>query len=556
MYCKICNKPTRNYGGKRGYNKYCSRKCSNSDPEIKLKSITAFKKTCLEKYGVDNVSKVNSIKEKRTVTFMNKYGVENPFQAEEVKVRIKQNNLERYGVENIAQLKEVRDKAKQTNLIRYGTKNPMLNEGVRKKLRESCIAKYGVDNPCKNKEVVNKIKATNLSRYGVECSLLNENIKKKGRSTCMNKYGVDCYSKTREYRIKHRQRHYELNKKVWPEIVKMFEGEGYTVITIPETYRSTIIEFICPNGHEHYTYMGNWRRGDRCGKCNRNSISTPEREIYEFLQDKVDSEVELNTRKVITPRELDIYLPQYNLAVEYNGLRWHSETHGCGKDFHLNKTEACESKGIQLIHIFEDEWLYKRDIVKSMLLSKLGIYDRRLYARQCEMKMVAGCIKDEFLDSNHIQGSCKSSLNIGLYYNDALVTLMTFGRRRISSRVNYEMLRYCTLLNTQVVGGASKLFSYITNNTTLDNVISYADRRWSGGNLYDIMGFAYDHTSKPGYYYTKGYNRMSRLRFKKHKLAGILDNFNPDLTEYENMNNNGYSRIWDCGNMVYLWSRN
>ena len=171
-----------------------------------------------------------------------------------------------------------------------------------------------------------------------------------------------------------------------------------------------------------------------------------------------------NDKHLIYPYELDIFSPKYNIAIEYDGLYWHNEKN-VDMNYHLMKTELCENKGIQLIHIFEDEWTDKQDIVKSRLKSIFGVIDNRIYARKCEIKEVSHNESKLFLEKNHIQGNVNSKYRYGLYYNNELVSLMTFGnmRKSLGSKTKnecYELLRFCNKLNTSVIGGASKLFKH------------------------------------------------------------------------------------------------
>jgi len=291
--------------------------------------------------------------------------------------------------------------------------------------------------------------------------------------------------------------------------------------------------------------------------CNKHknhaSSSKLEKEIYEYIKNDLKiKNIIRNTKLIISPKEIDIYLSDYKIGIEFDGIWYHSELAGTEKKYHLMKTDMCESKGIQLFHIFENEWIYKQDIVKSILRAKLGKLDNKVYARKCIIKEVETKEKTKFLNSNHIQGACGSRINLGLYYEDELVSLMTFGSRKISGVVHFELLRFCNKLNTSVVGGSSRLFKYFISNYEYDKIISYADRRYSNGNMYNVLGFKLSHKSGPNYwYFEKDYILRHRSRYQKHKLGDVLSNFDDGLSEFENMVNNGWNRIWDCGNLVY-----
>jgi hypothetical protein len=225
------------------------------------------------------------------------------------------------------------------------------------------------------------------------------------------------------------------------------------------------------------------------------------------------------------------------------------------KNYHLNKTVECEKKGIQLIHIFEDEWLYKQDIVKSRVKNILGLTENRIYARKCVIKEVSSKESKEFLNKNHIQGSINNSnVRIGLYYNNELVSLMTFGSLRksmgsVSVDGSYELYRFCNKLDSSVIGGADKLLKYFIKVYQPNKVISYADRRWSQGDLYEKLGFKFIANSKPNYFYVLNHKREGRFNYRKDIL--IKEGFDKDKSEHQIMLGREIYRIYDCGAKKY-----
>ena len=284
-------------------------------------------------------------------------------------------------------------------------------------------------------------------------------------------------------------------------------------------------------------------------KVSYNHTSIGEKELVDFINSICDYEVIENDRTVISPKELDIYIPSKNLAIEYNGLRFHTTQFGKDKDYHLGKTLACEEKGIRLIHIFEDEWLFKRPIIESIISSALGIYQQKIFARKCEVKEIDNKTFKEFCNKNHIQGECNSSDRLGLFYNNELVQAVGFSKSRFSKN-EIELVRMVTKLNTQVVGGFSKLMSHYNKDC-----ISYIDRRLFNGSGYNASGFEYVQTNKPNYYYTKELDRYYRMNFTKKNIAKKFPNdFDPKLTEEENMKKLGFYRIYDCGTIKVKWT--
>ena len=315
------------------------------------------------------------------------------------------------------------------------------------------------------------------------------------------------------------------------------------------------INIVCPIHGQFEQLVNNHLQGKGCKKCAIKFDKT-QKNIYEFITTiLIDGYIMNDTRKIIPPLELDIYIPSHKLAIEYNGVYWHSEEYK-PNDYHLNKTIECEKQGIQLIHIFEDEWLFKQDIVKSRLQNILGLTPNKIYARKCEMRETSSRQSKEFLNENHIQGNVNSKIKLGLYYNDELVSLMTFGslRKVLGNKHNddsYELLRFCNKLNTTIIGGADKLFKYFIKTYKPIEIISYADRRWSQGNLYEKLGFKFIHNSKPNYFYI--INKKREYRFKYRKDVLVKEGYDSSKSERQIMLDRGINRIYDCGNKKYVF---
>jgi len=327
-------------------------------------------------------------------------------------------------------------------------------------------------------------------------------------------------------------------------------GDKYDYSLVEYINSKTKIKITCPEHGEFEQLPYDHIANHGCPKCGL-TYNKSEDEIKDFIQ-SLGLHIETNTRKIIQPLELDIFIPSHNLAIEYNGLYWHSELYK-GKNYHLNKTEACEAKGIQLIHIFEDEWLHKSDIVKSRLINILGLTKDRIYARKTEIREVNSKDSKIFLDMNHIQGNVNASIRLGLYYNNELVSFMTFNKPRLgigTSYYGYELSRFCNKLNTTIIGGADKLLKYFIKTYTPKEIISYADRRWSIGNLYEKLGFIKIHFNKPNYSYIIGLKRKHRFGFRKEILKNLgFDTKN--LSEHTIMVQRNIYRIYDSGTITY-----
>ena len=296
--------------------------------------------------------------------------------------------------------------------------------------------------------------------------------------------------------------------------------------------------------------------GHGCPICG-NNMSLAENEINEYIEG-LGYVTNKKDRSILGNKEIDILVPSAKLGIEYDGLYWHSDEFR-NKNYHINKTEECIAANIRLIHIFEDEWSDKKEIIKSMLSNILGKTHKKIYARNCEIKEVQQKEKIDFLNANHIQDNVSSKINYGLYYNDELVSLMCFGKPRINlgskntKDDEYELLRFCNKLYTTVIGGASKLFKYFIKTYNPSLITSYCDRRWSIGSMYEILGFTLSHKSQPNYYYIQGNNRKNRFKFRKSEL--IKEGFDSNKSESEIMKERGIHRIYDCGTLVFKWRK-
>ena len=317
----------------------------------------------------------------------------------------------------------------------------------------------------------------------------------------------------------------------------------------------TKVCIICPKHGEFWQTPFNHINDHGCPKCVR-QISKWEQEVYDFIV-SLGISAEHSNREILEGREIDIYLPEERIGIECDGLRWHNETHK-PKNYHLEKTKACEEKGVRLIHIFEDEWVHNSEIWKSMLRNMFGETENRIYARNCEVREVNAREKRRFLKHNHIQGNAQSRYNYGLFHDGELVSLMTFGNPRINmggrkKEGSYELVRFCNKINTNVVGGAGKLFSHFVKGHNPSEIVSYSDKRWATGKLYTILGFENVHDSRPNYFYVNNLTRENRFKYRKSVL--VNEGYDKDKTEHQIMFERGIYRIYDCGTKVWKWKK-
>lgn len=281
--------------------------------------------------------------------------------------------------------------------------------------------------------------------------------------------------------------------------------------------------------------------------------SKDEDEIFSFVQ-TLTPDVKQGDRIILQGKEIDILIPSCNLGIEYNGLFSHiyrpfeeGETRQKGRQYYLQKTILAEEKGITLLHFFSDEWYQKKDIVKSMIRHRLGRTETIIGARKCSIALIDPLNKSHFFNQNHIQGNAPSSINIGLYYDDVLVSAMSFGKAKRNKNYTWELLRFASKINVSVIGGFSKLLKYFEQSYS-GSIISYSDRRFSTGEVYSKNGFTLSHIIPPGYDYVdeKYSSRKHRAQFMKKRIAP-----GDPRPEWQIMLERGYNRIWNCGHMAW-----
>ena len=438
-----------------------------------------------------------------------------------------------------------------TSRERFGTDFPWQSEQVKQKMKEVFIEKYGVDNPYAAGAVKEKIKSTLNERYGVDYITQDKGVKDKIEKTNIERYGEKSYLVSEQCRQ-------AMASALKDKVLARTKRLGYSLVS--NEWKGVSEIHLWKHEKCGNIFEGNADDGQmtRCPTCFPRIGSFEQQEVVDFIKANYNGEVIVNTRKIIPPKEIDIYLPELRLGFEYHGIYWHSTDEMPSnefKNYHLNKLKACDENDIRLIQIFSDEWEFKQDIIKSKILNFLG-KSKRIFARKCEVQEISSNEKSEFLINNHLQGNDKSSIRLGLKYENELIAVMTFGKSRFTKGCEFELIRFASKVGTNVIGGAGKLLKYFIKNYSPKSIVTYADLRFSKGNLYEQLGFKKLHSTFPNYYYFKNNDaihgkRLNRMRFQKHKLKDQLSNFDETLTETENMLNNDYRIIYDCGNLVY-----
>jgi hypothetical protein len=487
--------------------------------------------------------KCASIKHKEV--FFEKNGVENPFQLEEIKKKIKKKNLENWGVENYTKTEEYLEKSKKTSLYNWDVDNPSKSVFIKTKKVNTLLKNWGVDNPLKSEEIKQKVKNTNLKKYGYESPLKSEKIKQKVKNTNLKKYGYEFHTMTDEWKLKIKFINLE-KYGLHPSKSEFSRKENYK-ISNDKFYISYIGDnislFKCDinKSHEFKISYDNYKSRLKyniplCTVCNPigDLKSIKEKELFEFVNSIYNGDVIQSYRDGL---EIDIYLPYLKLGFEFNGLYWHSELFK-EKNYHIEKTKYFEERGIRIIHIWEDDWSFKRDILESQIKNWLGLTSNKIFARSCEIREITDSREaTKFLEENHIQGCVRSNLKLGLYYNGYLVSLMTFDHLEGRNKMNmdeWNLNRFCNKRDYSVVGGASRLLKYFLKNNNTKRVISYSDNDWSLGRLYEKLGFQNINEGRPDYKYIFKSRRVHKSRFRK-SITGLTES------------RLDFIKIWDCG---------
>jgi hypothetical protein len=416
---------------------------------------------------------------------------------------------------------------------------------------------------CSNKGNVDLIKKIKLERYGnenynntelfkssIKKKIENDNneIKAKREKTKLEKYGNKNF-----LNIEKAQQTKKINliKSVNSEI-KDFN------VTVSDIMEFGSYEIYCEKCKKTSTVLNSRfnirirNNTDPCIVCNNitSGTSSDEKEIADFIE-SLGLEIIRNDRKILQGTEIDVYIPSMKIGIEFNGLYWHSEIR-TPANYHSEKKEKAASLGINLIHIWEDDWELKNNIVKSRLLNLLKKSPIKIYARKCEIGMVDYKKTTDFINANHIQGNCPHSHSVGLYFDKELVSVCTFGSRKISGSSGNELLRYCNKLNHNIPGAFSRMLKFYIQNINPESIITFADKSWTGNsdNVYSMNGFKLVSETKPNYWYIVNKKRKHRYNYRKSEL--IKDGFDSSLTEKQIMLDRGILRIYDCGQYKYI----
>ena len=565
--CKYCGKKVKFVSFGEGYKKFCSGPCASRDEQTKQE----VKERNLKKYGVDNPAKLQSSIDKARQTYIDHYGDPNYRNLE----KSQQTKLERYGDPKYTN----RKKANRTNLERYGSEKLFASKIIQDKIKQTKLERYGdpfYANPEKSQQTKlerygnpfyansEKSQQTKLERYGDPFYTNPEKI----QQTKLERYGDPFYTnleKSQQTKLERYGNQFYVNpEKIRENFKKTIQRRnqdilGYTstgdrIMKCPHVDCNKCVEkeYIIPGALYYNRHINNTETCTKLLPIDDYKSKNTSIEIFiKQLLDKYNIQYISNSRNIISPKEIDIYIPEKKIAIECNGIYWHSDQNKPQK-YHYDKYKECQEKGIQLISVWEDQIINNPDIIISIILSKLGIYDKRVYARKCKIIEVSSKECNEFLDRYHLQGKANSSIKLGLYYNDELISVMTFGKGRkcLNSKANYELYRYCCKEGVQVIGGATKLLKYFIKKYKPESIESFSSNDISNGDLYKHLEFEYVSESQSYWYVDKEMNRYHRYKFTKYSL--IKEGFDPDKTEFEIMDERGFYRIYDSGQSKWI----
>lgn len=438
----------------------------------------------------------------------------------------------------------VKEKRIRTNLKKWKVENVFQSEIIKEKIKKSNLEKFGYDSFTKTEEYKEKTKLTNLEKYGVEYPMMNDKIKKKSKKTNLEKYGYDSFTKTVEYK---------LNRKDHTKS-ELFRNDRFKISRDQDYIKyleNSISLFSCEKGHNFEISSDNYLSRTKsnislCTICNPigDKKSIKENELFNFIKDNYEGPI---IQKYRDKFEIDVFLPELKIGFEFNGLYWHSDQFK-EKKYHFNKTKFFEEKGVKILHIWEDDWVSKKSIIKSMILNKINKTPYKIYARKCKVKEISETKSlRKFLDENHIQGFVGSSRKLGLYHENRLVSVMLFdqyeGRNKMLEN-EWNLSRFCNLTYHNIIGGFSKLLKSFIKSESPKRIITYADKSYSFGDLYFKNNFKEIKEVECDYKYLIDNKRVNKSRFRK-------SNLNTELSESLEMNKRGIYRIWDSGKIKF-----
>ena len=497
----------------------------NAKKEDLRKRSEKREQTCLERYGVKNATNADFVKEKIKQKWIEK----TPEEIAEHTKKIQDTNLERYGVKAAAQSTEIQEKIRQTNLEKYGVDCVLKDKKIQEKIANTNLERYGYTRASKNEIVKQKIKNTNNKKT----EEVKQKTKEKRKKTCLEKYGVE-YIVTSDF-VR------QISLKKYGAVTYMVSKEGR------EKIKQTMLKRY---GVEYACLLDEARKGMKC-------VSKPNKKFYEKLK-KLGCECELEFSLIKYAYDIKFD----NTLIEIDPTFTHQSTIDItltnkrippkSPTYHQDKSLFALKNGYFCLHIWDWD---DEDKIIEILKPK-----RPLYARSLKIKEPSYEEIGLFLEKYHLQGSCYGQeIRLGLYKDDELIQVMTFGKPRYNKTYEYELLRLCTKAEYSVVGGAERLFNHFLTTYNPSSVVSYCDNSKFKGDVYKKLGME-----------LKSYGKPSKHWFNPFTFRHITDNLlrqrgysqlHNDKIHKKGESNEllmleaGYLEIYDCGQSTFVWKK-
>lgn len=466
--------------------------------------------------------------------------------------------LETWGVHSHTQSSQFKEKIRKEYFEKTGYKHPWQNPEVRKHCSNTMKQKTGYSSALANPEIQRKRKNKILQKFNT----LNMFSINATKNTMLEKYGVEniMLDKVAVKQISQKMRNTKLD--ILRKKLQKFNN------VLVDTTEYNYVKIQCNCGEEYEipnSSLNFFLRNDinPCPICNpkissEKNTSKSEQELFDYIKNIINYNV-VNRWIVWQAGEIDVYCKSFNLGFELNGVYWHSELYR-DDTYHALKTTNMLKKGIKLIHIWEDDWNYKREIVYSRIKALLNIFSEKIYARKTQLVKISQKDFDTFCEKNHLQGTLNTLHRYGLYYDNDLVQVMSFSRSRgfLKEKKDnvWELTRFCTKNNISVIGGASKLFSAFIKEIQPEEIVSYCDRCWTPdymNSVYLKLGFYLEKLTEPNFTYVIHGKRESRMKYQKKNL--IKKGFDKNMTAYDIMRSQNFYRIYDAGNWKFRWKK-
>lgn len=421
------------------------------------------------------------------------------------------------------------EKFKKTCLKNFQFDHPSKVPRIKERKKITCLSNYQVDNPSKSPIIKKRKEETSLEKFKVKHSVLSNKVIQKSKDTLKRNYNVEFPLQSKqicEGAVNTLKETYfkKFKKKIEDRYLCNFDEKDYKKYNSTKYFKFEFTCLICETKFKDYISNG---KLPRCPKCfPKSGCSLPEKEIANWLKN-LGIIVEEHP-DIISPLEIDIYLPCYKIGIEHNGLYWHSQQLGKNKKYHLNKTNLCKEKEVTLLHIFENEWHYKKEIIKSIILNKIYFYEKYLIANKGTIREVIDEDTYIFLNKNHLQGFEKTTINLGLFIEDELLAILTLNNSGVKDKM-WEIIRFCNKINYKIEGSFEYLLAFFEKKYLPNQISALCDLRYFKGESYLKMGFSKLKDSPPDYYYIH-HHKLSKTNLKNKKLK----------------------TIWDCGTSMFI----